>query len=153
MSNQTQKKHMKEIGELLCQDLGYIFGEHESGPNGAKKRFLDKSAAFLRALGKDLGFVECKVTKNPAGIACSGDVSLYGLWSEGNGVYFKLEETCGHPHMLLYRNIRHMKDYTGGPNLWLSRDIFIEQDYERLCSLLLGLKTSEVCNGNLARAS
>lgn len=62
MSMQSQKKNMKTIHGLVSQNLGYIFGERESGPNGAKKQFHTKSAAFLRALGRDLGFQDFKVT-------------------------------------------------------------------------------------------
>ncbi len=50
MSLKSQKDNMNAIYSLISIDLGYIYGERESGPNGAKKSFLTKSAAFLRAL-------------------------------------------------------------------------------------------------------
>ena len=92
MSIQSQKKNMKTIHGLVSQNLGYIFGERESGPNGAKKQFHTKSAAFLRALGRDLGFQDYKVTNNYGGIAVSGEITLMGMWSEGNGLYLQLSQ-------------------------------------------------------------
>lgn len=152
MSLQSQKKLMKEIAGLLSQDLGYIFGERESGPNGVKKQFLTKSAAFLRALGKDLGFSEMKVNTNKAGIAVSGDVTLYGMWGEGNGVYFVLTEPLQPFNSLLYRSISHIKDHRGGNNQWIGLEVFADQNYGRLCSTLLKLKRTEVSH-DIARAA
>lgn len=144
MSIQSQKKTMKEIAALLRYDLGYIFGDRESGPNGAKKQFLTKSAAFLRALGKDLGFTEMRVNTNPAGIAVSGDVSLYGIWNASGGVYLQINQPIRPFNSFLFRTIRHIKDYTGGGNQYISAGIFENQEYEHLCSVLLRLKKSEV---------
>ena len=125
-------------------DLGYIYGERESGPNGAKKEFLTKSAAFLRALGKDLDLKEMQVKTNPAGIAVSGDVSLYGMWNGGNGLYFKIEEPVKPFSAFLYRHITSMKDYRGGSNQWLPCAIFEDGDYDRVIDTLLALhKPSE----------
>ena len=87
MSVKSQQVNMKTIHSLVSQDLGYIYGERESGPNGAKKVFHTKSAAFLRALGNDLGFKEFKVTNNYAGIAVSGEITLLGVWGDGTGLY------------------------------------------------------------------
>lgn len=93
MSLQSQIKNMKLLSELLGQDLGYIYGERESGPNGAKKQFLSTGRAFLSALGKDLGFTEQKVSTNKAGIAVSGEVYLRGMWG-GSGVKLELSQGC-----------------------------------------------------------
>ena len=46
MSLQSQMKNMKLLAGYLSQDLGYIFGERENGPNGAKKDFLATGRAF-----------------------------------------------------------------------------------------------------------
>ena len=139
MSTQSQKKNMLAIFNLLSMDLGYIYGERECGPNGAKKEFLTKSAAFLRALGKDLSLKEFKVTTNPAGIAVSGDVSLYGLWNDGNGVYFKIEEPIKPFNSFLYRHIKNIKDYSGD-NKWLPCSMFAFEEYEELLVTLLALR-------------
>ncbi len=142
MSIQTQKKNMQTIHRLVSRNLGYIYGENESGPNGAKKDFLTKSAAFLRALGKDLGFTEMKVTTNPGGIAVSGEVSLYGMWGEGNGLFLQLFQSVTQRKAFLYRRIAHMKDYSGGENQWLPYDLFEVGDHYGLIDALQALKKS-----------
>lgn len=134
---------MKAIAGLLAQDLGYIYGERESGPNGAKKEFHTKSAAFLRALAKDLEFKEFKVTNNHGGIAVSGEITLMGMWSEDNGLCFQLSQTFIQPPAFLYRHISHMKDYNGGRNQWLPVSLFANGDYENLIDLLSSLKKSD----------
>jgi hypothetical protein len=140
MSVSSQKKNMLDIHRLISRELGYISGERESGPNGAKKIFLTKSAAFLRALGKDLSFSEMKVLTNPAGIAVSGEVSLYGMWGERNGLYFQINQPIQPFDAFLYRTITSMKDYSGGPNQWASCSLFEDQEYDRLLRILSGLR-------------
>ena len=145
MSIQTQKKNMKTIYSLISMDLGYIHGERESGPNGAKKVFHTKSAAFLRALGNDLGFKEFKVTNNHGGIAVSGEITLMGMWGEDNGLYFQINQPIQPFGSFLYRHIKHMKDYAGSHNQWLDCYVFEDRDYEKLLKELLKLRTiSEV---------
>lgn len=58
MSIKSQEGHMRQLALLLTTDLGCIFGERESGPNGSKKAFLNVGKVFLRALAKDLGLHE-----------------------------------------------------------------------------------------------
>lgn len=140
MSMQSQKKNMKIIHSLVSQNLGYIFGEHESGPNGAKKQFHTKSAAFLRALGRDLGFQECKVTNNYGGIAVSGEITLMGMWSGGNGLYLQLSQSAMGWQSFLYRQISYMKDYTGERNQWLPVELFASGKYVELMDILLALR-------------
>ncbi|HBA47016.1 MAG TPA: hypothetical protein DCZ91_04300 [Lachnospiraceae bacterium] len=140
MSMQSQKKNMKIIHSLVSQNLGYIFGERESGPNGAKKQFQTKSATFLRALGRDLGFQECKVTNNYGGIAVSGEITLMGMWSGGNGLYLQLSQSAIGWQSFLYRQISHIKDYTGGRNQWLPTELFASGKYAELMDILLALR-------------
>ncbi len=144
MSIQSQKKNMQTIYGLVSQNLSYIYGEKESGPNGAKKQFHSKSAAFLRALGKDLGFQTCKVTNNHGGIAVSGEITLMGMWDGGDGLYFQISQSAVGMGAFLYRSISHMKDYSGGVNRWLSYDLFADGGDEELLDTLLVLrKTSK----------
>ena len=77
MSIKSQEGHMRQLALLLTTDLGCIFGERESGPNGSKKAFLNVGKVFLRALAKDLGLHEVTVSANSGGIAVSGTCSLY----------------------------------------------------------------------------
>jgi hypothetical protein len=131
---------MQTIHQLISQDLGYIHGERESGPNGAKKVFLSKSAAFLRALGKDLGFIEMKVHTNPSGIAVSGDVSLYGMWGDGNGVCLYISQPVAYPPAFLYRHITGMKDCGGGQNRWMPCYLFATGEYAGVVDTLTALR-------------
>ena len=50
MSIKSQEGHMRQLALLLTTDLGCIFDERESGPNGSKKAFLNVGKVFLRAL-------------------------------------------------------------------------------------------------------
>ena len=131
---------MKTIHSLISQDLGYIHGERESGPNGAKKVFHSKSKAFLRVLGNDLGFKEFKVTNNHGGIAISGEITLMGMWDDGNGLYFQLNQPLQPFNAFLYRSIKSMKDYNGGRNQWLDCSLFASADYERLIDIMMELR-------------
>lgn len=133
MKKSLQEKKMKRIAELLSGNLSYIAGENENGVNGEKAEFLRTSAAFLRKLGKDLGFTESKVRTNPAGIAVSGSVSLYGMWGDGNGICFVLEQSAFSTPMLLYREIARINDYYGKQNLYLPLSDFAKADYTGLC--------------------
>ena len=140
MSTESQQKNMKAIHSLVSQNLGYIQGEREYGPNGAKKQFHTKSAAFLRALGKDLGFNEMKVTTNPGGIAVSGEITLMGMWGDGNGLYLQIFKSVTQRQDFMYRSISHMKDYIGGTNQWLPSSLFEDGDYEGLVNTLSSLR-------------
>lgn len=131
---------MKTIHSLVSQDLGYIYGDRESGPNGAKKQFHSKSAAFMRGLGNDLGFAEFKVRNNHGGIAVSGEITLMGMWSDGNGLYFQINQPMQPFNAFLYRTIKNMKDYSGGQNQWLPCSQFSTGDYERLINTLSELR-------------
>lgn len=140
MKKSLQEKKMKRIAELLSGNLSYIAGENENGVNGEKAEFLRTSAAFLRKLGKDLGFTEYKVRTNPAGIAVSGSVSLYGMWGDGNGICFVLEQSAFSTPMLLYQEITRVDDYYGKQNLYLPLSDFAKADYAGLCRHFLAYR-------------
>ena len=140
MSVKSQKANMKAIFDLVSQDLSYIHGERESGPNGAKKVFHAKSKAFLRTLGNDLGLRELKVTNNYGGIAVSGEITLMGMWNDTDGLYLQLFQPITQRQEFLHRRIKHMKDYSGGQNQWLSYSLFADGDYEKLIETMLALR-------------
>lgn len=140
MSIKSQEKNMRKLAELLSCDLGYIWGEKESGPNGDKKVFLDTGKAFLRALAKDLDLQEVKVAANPGGIAVSGDCSLYGMW-EDSGIHISLGHIISnHELIFLFRSIRNMRDCSGGRNMFLTRKDLEELSYVQLLDKLLALR-------------
>ena len=137
MKKSLQETKMKRIAELLSGNLSYIAGENENGVNGEKAEFLRTSAAFLRKLGKDLGFTESRVHTNPAGIAVSGSVLLYGMWGDGNGICFVLDQSAFATPMLLYREIDRIDDYYGRQNQYLPLSDFAKADYAGLCRYFL----------------
>ena len=140
MSVKSQEKNMRKLADLLGRDLSYIWGERESGPNGDKKVFLNTGKMFLRALAKDLGFSEYKVSANPGGIAVSGDCSLIGMWESGNsGLYIHIGQPCfDRERVMYYRTVRHIKDYSGGHNQFITRRELKNLSYGQLLNLLAG---------------
>ena len=139
MSFQSQKQNMSRLADLLGRDLSYIGGERESGPNGDKKVFLNVGKTFLRALAKDLGLRDVKVTSNAAGIAVSGECYLYGMWESG-GLYICIEQPCYGQDVLLYHTIRSISDHKGGHNHYISRIELANMSYAQLLNRLLALK-------------
>lgn len=140
MSMKSQEKNMRKLAELLSHNLGYIWGEKESGPNGDKKVFLNTGKAFLRALAKDLDLRDAKVTASPGGIAVSGSCSLIGGW-DANGIHIQISQSCfGSEHDVLYRATQHSRDYTGGQNRWLTRHDLARMSYEQLLDTFLSLR-------------
>lgn len=140
MSVKSQEKNMRKLAELLDRNLGYIWGEREGGPNGDKKVFLNTGKAFLRALAKDLGFVEYKVSANPGGIAVPGDCILVGMW-ENSGLYIDISQfSFGPGFALLYRSVRHIRDYSGGHNQFITHRELETLSYDQLVEKLNRLR-------------
>jgi hypothetical protein len=129
---------MKVLAQLLSNDLGYIWGERESGPNGEKKAFISRGRAFLTALGRDLGLEVQKVNVNKAGIAVSGDVTLIGMW-ETNGIYISVTQSLKN-NAILYRTIERIDDYRGGRNQYIALAELQKADYVGLLMKMLELK-------------
>ncbi len=140
MSNQSQENNMRKLARLLSTDLGYIWGERESGPNGDKKVFLNTGKAFLRALGRDLGLHDCKVHANAAGIAVSGECCLTGMWEDG-GLHICLEQPCYmRENVLCYHSIRAMHDHKGGYHHYIRRAELETMPYSQLLMRLSELR-------------
>ncbi len=140
MSVKSQETNMRRLAGLLSQDLGYIGGERECGPNGAKKTFLNLGKVFLRAAAKDLGLRDARITSNPGGIAVSGECSLIGMWEDG-GIYIQISRPCyDHRRVLLYRTVRHIRDYTGGHNNFLLVDDLRRLSYPELLNVFSSLR-------------
>lgn len=140
MSEKSQTANMKRLAELLSQDLGYIHGERESGPNGAKREFLIKGRAFMADLGKDLGFAEQKISVNKAGIACSGEIYLQGVWPGQGGLYMWMEQDLMMQFCICYRSIRNIGDRANGGNHFISMAFLATGDYPALLARFLRLK-------------
>lgn len=114
----------------------------------AKFRLIGKKA--MKELAGLLELRPFDIQFNPGGIAVSGDLRLMGMWSEGNGIYISMNKFFPNaPYgQILYRTIKHMKDFTGGPNQWMRyetlRDpVRLKELICRLRCLTEGLKYSE----------
>jgi len=123
MSIKSQEGHMRQLALLLTTDLGCIFDERESGPNGSKKAFLNVGKVFLRALAKDLGLHEVTVSANSGGIA---------VWIE--------QRLCADGKVLCYRTIRSSRDFKGGYNHFLTSSDLKTWSYPQLLETLSALR-------------
>lgn len=139
MSMKSQENNMRRLATLLSQDLSYIGGERESGPNGAKKAFLNLGKVFLRALAKDLGLRDVRVMSNPGGIAVSGECCLYGMWVD-SGLFICIQQPCIGEDILLYRTIRNINDHKGGYNRYVKLRDLKKLSYGQLLGLLSELR-------------
>lgn len=106
-----------------------------------QQEFEKLSKAALRELAAQLPFVEVKVSFNKGGIAVSGDAHLMGMFANGTGLYITINEPMfgGNAMNFLYRTIKHMKDYSGGSNNYMS-DSMIEENrvvaqIKQLCNI------------------
>ena len=103
-----------------------------------KFRLIGKKA--MKELARHLELRPFDIQFNPGGIAVSGDLRLMGMWSEGSGIYISINKNRPNaPYgQILYRTIRHMKDFTGGPNQWMRYETL--QDPVRLKELICRLR-------------
>ena len=154
MSIKSQEGHMRQLALLLTTDLGCIFDERESGPNGSKKAFLNVGKVFLRALAKALAHhgqaaalnscsstaVAATGSANSGGIAVSGTCSLYGMW-EDRGIAVWIEQRlCADGKVLCYRTIRSSRDFKGGYNHFLTSSDLKTWSYPQLLETLSALR-------------
>lgn len=140
MSIKSQENAMRKLTKLLEDDLGYIWGERESGPNGAKKVFLNTGKAFLRTLAQDLRLHDAKVYSNPAGIAVSGECYLMGMW-EDTGINICLEQPCfQRENVLRYHTIRNLRDFKGGYNRYIRLSELRSMSYDQLVDRMYALR-------------
>ena len=140
MSVKSQQNNMRQLSALLSLDLCNIPGEKECGPNGSKKAFLNTAKVFLRALARDLGLHDVTVSGNSGGIGVSGDCNLIGMWENG-GLYVSISQpACGSGKVLLYRTVRHSRDYKGGYNHFITRHELEKWSYAHLLDALCALR-------------
>ena len=142
MSVKSQENNMRRLAALLSHDLGYIRGDRESGPNGAKRAFLNLGKVFLRALAKDLGLRDVRVMSNPGGIAVSGECYLYGMWVD-SGIFICIEQAYFGENVFLYRTIRTLNDHKGGYNRYLKLQDLKKLSYHQLLEKLGELRKDD----------
>jgi len=97
------------------------------------KKAMEELAFLLELRPFDIDF-------NPGGIAVSGDLRLMGMWSERSGIYIFMNKNLPNaPYgQILYRTIKHMNDFTGGPNQWMRYETL--RDPVRLKELICRLR-------------
>ena len=140
MSVKSQQNNMQRLSALLSLELCNIPGEKECGPDGSKKAFLNTAKVFLRALARDLGLHDVTVSGNSGGIAVSGECSMIGMW-EDSGLYVSISQpACGSGKVLLYRTVRHSRDYKGGYNHFITRHKLEKWSYAHLLDALCALR-------------
>lgn len=109
----TLQKNFDRLYETLHTELSY----NETN----KEAFRKAGQQALRALAKEMGFVEHRVSFNPGGIAVSGDHSLYGMFAEGEGMVIYISQGAFNDHAGYCRHIKDLKDYSGGANVWIEK--------------------------------
>ena len=109
-------KNLRQLVYLMMSDEEGRYNEEFKERFKAVGRKAMRELATLLELN-EIGY-EIDIHFNPGGIAVSGDLTLMGMWSEGNGVYITMNKDFPNTPwgQVLFRSIKHMKDYTGGPN-------------------------------------
>lgn len=80
-----------------------------------KKKFERLGRNFLKQVQEELGKAsQIRMRYNPAGIACSGDHSLYVMFKDEIGacMFFNLD----FDETVCFRSIKSINDYSGGMN-------------------------------------
>ena len=117
-------KCLKELAWLMTN--GEILQYNEEG----KTMFKRIGVKAMKELAVALELKEYNVSFNPGGIAVSGDLLPIGMWTENLGVYISMNKDFPNAPwgQILYRTIKHMKDYTGGSNNWLKFELLAKPD-------------------------
>ena len=109
-------KRLRQLASLMLSEERAAYNPR------FKEKFKKVGQKAMIELADLLELREFKWDFNPGGIAVSGDLTLMGMWGPGNGVYVTLNKDFpNNPWgQVLYRSIKHMKDYSGGVNRWLN---------------------------------
>ena len=127
-------ENLKKLAWLMLSKESASYND----PFKTKFRLIGKKA--MKELARLLELRPFDIQFNPGGIAVSGDLRLMGMWSEGNGVYICMNKDFPNaPYgQVLYRTIKHMKDFAGGPNQWMRYETL--RDPVRLKDLICRLR-------------
>ena len=133
------------MGKYLNQLAFMMLGKEEAQYNAPfKEQFKKVGVKAMRELAKLLDLPEIDIHFNRGGIAVSGDLTLIGMWSDGNGIYISMNKDFPDRPWggVLYRTVKHMKDYTGGSNNYFEFALlqFPEALKERVLKLRKGGK-------------
>ena len=119
---------------------------------GLRRGFCE-GAVFFRALAKDLGFTESNVSVNKAGIAVSGEVCLYGMWGEGNGLFIELSQMNIKGACIMYRTISDIGGKKCGNNQFLPITTLMIGDYKSLLRAFLAYRNQSNASTKAAQAA
>ena len=108
VSTETLKKFTTFLSRYNTID-GYI----QDGE--VKQSFGRTGKKAFKELAEYLGLKDYDVAFNPAGPAVSGDLCLMGMFAPDKGIYISMNKD-GMQSGILYRSIKHMKDFSGGNN-------------------------------------
>ncbi|MCB9448662.1 MAG: DEAD/DEAH box helicase family protein [Flavobacteriales bacterium] len=91
----------------------------------AKTTFGRLGKRAFKELAEYLELKEYDVHYNKSGDAGSGDLRVMGMYEPETGIYISFNKDGFHGEQnVLYRSIKHMKDYTGGSNHYFSEKEF-----------------------------
>ncbi len=136
------------MGKFLNQ-LAFMMLSKESASYNApfKEQFKRVGKKAMKELADLLELKEVDIDFNQGGIAVSGDLRLMGMWGPENGVYVMMNKDF--PNMpggqVLYRSIKHMRDFSGGVNQWLPYEALKspEELKQRILTLRKGGQSNE----------
>lgn len=124
-SDENQTKEMKLLKLQHFSDFlskyGAIDGYKEGGK--VKSTFGKLGKQAFKELAEFLGLKEYQVKFNKAGDAVSGEVQLYGMYTDDSGIYIHYNRDF-FPAQVLYRTISSLKDFSGGSNHYFNDDHF-----------------------------
>lgn len=129
------------MGKYLNQLAFLMLNGEDGGYNEEfKKKFKLVGMKAMKEFAQLLELQETDINFNPGGIAVSGDLRLMGMWSEGNGVFITMNKDFPNKPWgdVLYRTIKYMKDFTGGPNCYFKFSLL--QFPEALREMILRLR-------------
>ena len=92
--------------------------QYISGDEDSKKSFQMIGKDFCAELSKKCECIDSTYHYNKSGVACSGDHTLVMSFSNDKHIYvsFNADNICDLG--VLYRTMKHPKDWTGGGNHW-----------------------------------
>jgi Helicase conserved C-terminal domain/SNF2-related domain len=116
----TSTDHLKKFASFLSRHShidGYMGdnGDSEIANGATKQDFKSLGKKAFKELAEYIGLKQYDVNFNPGGPAVSGDLTLMGMFAPDNGIYISMNKD-GMQSGILYRSIKHMKDYSGGSN-------------------------------------
>ena len=141
----TNNSTLEKLVRFLL-DYPAVDGFMDNG--SVKKTFNRLGRKAFSELAKFLGLNDYKVDFNPGGIAVSGDLTLRAMVTPHVGIYLQLTHD-GLGNQVLYRTIKHLKDYTGGGNNYFKMtDLRGPQRVKELINRLVSSATPKETPGN-----